>query len=193
MTRSFSLSLLVLLLALPLSGCESFAAAMVDAMEANETATNGGSATAPRTSRTTQLAVTFHGMEVIRDCETIVEGAGDFDIRVDAQSSFASSASGEVYKGGPQISEGHRTGGFGRRVFEGPAVDGQTVRITFRASEIDTAPIRGDFSDPRLNNVTKTATHTFNNGTWSALGPRAITLGGGACEVRLHYELDQVS
>ena len=183
MTRFFSL--LVLTLALGLTGCESLAEAIV--------AANTGTNTAPRTERTTQLAVTFNGMEVLKDCEGVAEGAGEFDIRVNAQSSFASSASGEVYKGGPQISEGHRTGGFGRRVFEGPAVDGQTLAITFRASEMDKPVIGAARPDSRLNNASKTGTHTYRNGTWDKLGARYITLGGGACQVRLHYELEQLS
>lgn len=167
-----------------LSGCEALSEMIVLPDPAD---------TAPRTSRTTELAVTFNGMEVLQDCETVIEGAGDFDIEVRSQASFASSASGEVYKGKPQISQGHRTGGFGRRVFTGPAVDGQTVAVTFRASEIDSAPIRGNFPDPRLNNARNTATHTYRGGRWDKLGARYITLGGGGCQVRLHYDLEQLS
>ena len=181
------LPVLALLLVAPLTGCETMIAAIDESLTEARSPTD----TAPITDRTTQLAVTFGAMEVIRDCETIVEGAGDFDIRVSA---VASGSSGiEVYKGKPEISEGHSTGAFGRRDFTVPAVDGQTLNITFLASEIDTAPFRGAFPDPRLNNATKTATHTYQNGQWSAPGARAITLGSGACQVRLHYDLAQVS
>ena len=184
------LPLLALVLLAPLTGCETFIAALDESLQAQQ---RPADETVPITNRTTELAVTFHGMEVIRDCETVVEGAGDFDIQVSARSSFSSPSSGQVYKGGPQISEGHRTGGFGRRVFKGPAVDGQTVAITFLASEIDSAPFKGDFPDARLNRASSTGTHTYRNGQWDKVGARYITLGGGACQVRLHYELEQVS
>lgn len=186
------LPLLAALLVLPLTGCETLIEAIDQSLE-DQRRTETGSATPNRTTQTTQLAIQFNGMEVLQDCETLVEGAGDFDIEVSTRSSFASSATGRVYKGQPQISQGDRTGGFGRRVFEAPRADGQAVNVTFLASEIDTAPFRGDFPDPRLNRATNTSTHTFRDGRWHNIGPRYITLGGRGCQVRLHYELTQLS
>ena len=186
------LPLLAALLVLPLTGCEALVAA-IDASLEDQRRNETGSATPNRTTETTQLAIQFNGMEVIKDCETVVEGAGDFDIEVSTRASFGTPSAGRVYKGKPQISEGHRTGGFGRKVFEAPAADGQTVNVTFLASEIDTAPFRGDFADPRLNRATNTSTHTFRNGRWENIGARYITLGRGDCQVRLHYDLTQLS
>ncbi|MEL6614462.1 MAG: hypothetical protein AAFQ43_01920 [Bacteroidota bacterium] len=177
--------LLVFGLLVTLTGCEGLAQAIVDA-SAN------GTDTAPRTSRTTQLAATFTGIEAIKDCDGI-EGYGDFNFRVSAQSSFSSSSSGEVHRSSPQLTDGQRTGGLGRRVYEGPAVDGQTLSITFTASEVDQPVIGSAYNDTRLNNTSRTAIHTYRNGRWDKVGSRYITLGGGDCSVRLHYDLDQLS
>lgn len=176
--------LLVFGLLATLTGCDSLAQAIVDA--------NNGTDTAPRTSRTTELAVSFTGIEAIKDCDGI-EGYGDFSFRVNAQSSFSSSASGEVHRSSPQLTDGQRTGSLGRRVFEGPAVDGQTLSITFTASEIDQPIIGAAYNDTRLNNASRTTIHTYRNGRWDKVGSQFVTLGGGDCQVRLYYNLDQVS
>lgn len=179
----------LLAVALLLTGCETLVLALDESLQAQRQQQTD---TAPRTDRTTRLAVTITGFEALNDCDG-VEGVGEFNYWIDSRSSFASSASGEVRRGSAQLSDGQRTGALGRRVFEGPAVDGQTLSIVLRANEMDKPVIGAARPDSRLNNTSRTATHAFRNGRWENVGARYITLGGGNCRVRLHYTLDQLS
>ncbi|MGD9902090.1 MAG: Ig-like domain-containing protein [Vicinamibacterales bacterium] len=71
---------------------------------------------------------------------------------------------------------------------------GQFVRVEFRATEWDSQiviipPSVRWVPDDDMNNRLGAQTHSYANGTFTNLGPRAITLGPGGCQIRLNYEV----
>lgn len=136
----------------------------------------------------TRLVLDFNYIEVVRDCDGI-EGDGEFTFRVLANRSFGSTST--VYNRTHQLGDGARTGAIGRLTTTTEAVSGKQVTVELRASEEDHNIFVGTYNDDRMNNTSRTLSHSFNGNRWTRLGPNTISVGSGDCLARLHYTATQ--
>jgi hypothetical protein len=136
-------------------------------------------------------SITLQRFECIADCEDFTQGAGDFTY------------AGTIHPGqSPAIGSKQDTvvrlaQGESRNInarFDVAILDqsGEELGIEFCATEWD-ASLTGDSPDGRMNNLCRTAHYRQGTGDWIPEGANYITLGSGACVVRLHYFISDVA
>jgi hypothetical protein len=136
-------------------------------------------------------SITLLRFECIADCEDFTQGEGDFTY------------SGTIRTGvGPAIGPKQDTvvrlaSGESRTInarYDVAVLDqpGQELSIEFCATEWD-ASLTGRNPDGRMNNLCRTAHYRRGTGEGIPEGANYITLGSGACVVRLHYFISDVA
>jgi Bacterial Ig-like domain (group 2) len=74
---------------------------------------------------------------------------------------------------------------------------GQSVKVTFRATEWDSQivlipPSIRWIHDGKMNDKGTSRNHSYANGTFGNLGANTLTLGSGSCEIQAHYTVQDV-
>jgi hypothetical protein len=151
-----------------------------------------------------RLSVVATTLTAPGDCENVTQGRGDFAYRIIAealegvsstattrtvrQSSGYPSANGVIQLGtGESFSLGATT------AFEPLERAGSFLLVQFDATEWDKDLLQRDIVDSRMNGQSGnqrfdwTETRGWNGG----VGTHTITLGGGACAIRLTYRIDR--
>jgi hypothetical protein len=143
-------------------------------------------------------------IDCLGSCESALEGPGEFAYHVDAVGTVGdaqtltrqliSETSG--YANGKTISlnrgGSYNVQGFTRFHIRNEA--GALVDVTFRATEWDKSllPPFNTFKDPHMNDAKRIARFLWNATTgWNTgSGTQQITLGSGACKLRLRYRVE---
>ncbi|MDX1420059.1 MAG: Ig-like domain-containing protein [Rubricoccaceae bacterium] len=134
---------------------------------------------------TTSLLIDFSRIEVINDCDGLLDGDGEFSFRVTATTGTGQSHT--AYSGSRTMGDDDTYSSLSDVTFDLPATDGQQVTVSFRSTETDQDIFGTTFPDDRMNGLTATRSHRFNSGSWSSTGALTLTNGSGNCEVRLYY------
>jgi hypothetical protein len=151
------------------------------------------------------LSLNVQSIAALSTCDDVTQGLtmGEFAVRV--VSVLAGGSQTELvetsgYPGNSNDPSGYELGEDESRslnvsrTFTIAGSSGQFLRMQFSATEWDyqivvIPPSIRYLHDNRLSNVTATRTHSFTNGTFSSLGPNALTAGNSSCGLRLNYTL----
>jgi hypothetical protein len=163
-----------------------------------------GRRTLPVAAARFSVRVALVGVTALDTCDDFTQGLtnGEFAVQVRAvlaDGSIFTMVETPGYPGNPSDPQGYTLARGATQSLSNARTftldrAGEFVRMDFRATEWDSQiviipPSTRWVPDNDMNNRLGSRTHAYSTGGVSNLGPNAITLGSGGCQIRLNYEV----
>lgn len=134
-------------------------------------------------------------IECLGDCDDVTQGKGDFSYQIEFPPNYDGTASYPDASHVIRLGTGESYALVDLPVWSFTVIDlpGNSLELTFRATEWDQTILGRVFPDPDMNDRTSTASYSWRpGGDWIPDGDNYITLGSGSCRLRLHYRIVNV-